>query len=243
MNHHEAKFLLRARRFNGKDANDPVFVDALAEAENDPKLKAWLENEAAFDRAMSAKLLEIQPPPGLRDAILAGSRVSQRAKVWWRKPAWLALAASIAIILTIALQFRSPGPSARDFAEYAMHDLATAHESYNGHRPDLTEFQALVSDTSRPLPGNVKIDADALRRLGCRTMTFAGHEVFEICFQRGGRWYHLYATRAEDFSHDAIDPKSLLVSNGHFTATAWKDASFIYAVATYDGADALRQSI
>jgi len=244
MNHHEAKFILRARRPGGQDARDPVFADALAEAERDPMLKGWLESEAVFDRAMSAKLSEIQPPPGLKDAILAGARISrQRQRAWWKNPAWMGIAAAIAITAIVVVRFGPSRPSAKDFSEFALHELATAHDSHNGHRPELTELQARLNDASLPLPGNIKLDADELRRLGCRTVSFAGHEVFEICFKRDGNWYHLYASRVENFSRGSADARSLMKSEGHFTTTAWKDGQFAYALVTYDGDDALRKLI
>jgi len=243
MNHHEAKFILRARRPGNQDANDPVFSDALAEAEKDPTLKAWLDNEASFDRAMKAKLGEIQPPPGLKEAILAGARASQRPRAWWKNPTWMGLAAAIAITTVVSLRFGPSRPSAKDFSEYALHELATAHDSHNGHRPELTELQSRLTNATVPLPGNIKLDANELRRLGCRTVSFAGHEVFEICFERNGNWYHLYASRVENFSRGAADAKSLVKTEGHFSTTAWKDGQFAYALVTYDGADALRRLI
>jgi hypothetical protein len=243
MNQHEARFLLRAFRPGTADTKDPVFSEALAEAEKDPALKAWLDNESAFDRAMGAKLREIQPPAGLRDAILAGSRISQKPKARWKNPAWLALAASIAITCAITLRLRPSSPSAQDFAEYAMQELATTHNSDSGHRPELSELRAFLTNSPLPLPGNIKINPDELHRLGCRTVSFAGHEAFEICFERGGHWYHLYAVRVEDLSRGAADAKSLLTTKGRFTATVWKDTQFAFALVTYDGPDALRSLI
>ena len=244
MNHHEAKFILRARRPDGQDAKDPVFADALAEAENDPILKSWLENEAAFDRAMGAKLGDIEPPPGLKEAILAGARISQQhPRAWWKNPTWIGIAAAIAVTTVVAVRFGPSRPSAREFGEYALHELATTHDSHNGHRADLTELQARLSSVSRPLPGNIKLDADELRRLGCRTVSFAGHEAFEICFKRDGNWYHLYASGVENFSSGSADARTLMKTEGHFTSTAWKDGQFVYALVTYDGPDALRRLI
>ncbi len=243
MNHHEAKFLLRARRPGVADAKDPVFAEALAETEKHPTLRAWLESEATFDRAMAAKLREIQPPPGLRDAILAGSRASQRQPAWWKKPAWLAVAASIAVILTLTLRFRASGSSTQAFASYALQDLAVNSAEHANHRPEVAELAARFTNTSLPLPGNVKVDADELRRLGCRTLNFAGHEVFEICFKREGNWYHLYATNVKDFSRGSGDAKALFTTKGRISSTAWKDGDFAYALVTDAGADALRRLI
>jgi anti-sigma factor RsiW len=243
MNHHEAKFLLRARRPGSGDAKDPVFAEALAEAEKDPALQAWLENEAAFDRTMAAKLRDIQPPDGLRDAILAGSRASQRQQTWWKKPTWLALAASIAVILAVTLRFQASGSTARDFAGDALQDLATNGKSHDGHRPELAGLQARFANATLPLPGNVKINAEELSRLGCRTVTFAGHQAFEICFQRDGHWYHLYAASVKNFSHGTTDAKSLLMTKGNFSATAWQDDNFAYALVTDGNPENLRRLI
>jgi len=243
MNHHEAKFLLRARRPGGADAKDPVFAEALAETEKDPTLRAWLESEAAFDRTMTAKLREIQPPPGLRDAILAGSRASQRQPLWWKKPAWLAVAASIAIILTLSLHFRASGSSTQAFAGYALQDLAVNSAEHANHRPEVASLAARFTNTSLPLPGNIKVNADELQRLGCRMLKFAGHDVFEICFKRDGHWYHLYAANVKDFSRGSGDANALLTTKGRISSTAWKDGNFAYALVTDAGADALRRLI
>ena len=243
MNHHEAKFLLRARRPGGADARDPVFAEALAETEKDPALRAWLESEAAFDRAVCAKLREMEPPAGLRDAILAGSRASQRQARWWKKPAWLAIAASIVVILSLTLHFRTTGSSTQALASYARQDLAVNSAAHENHRPEVASLAARFTTTSLPLPGNVKVDVNELRQVGCRTLNFAGHEVFEICFKRDGHWYHLYAANVKDFSHGSGDPKALLTTNGRISSTAWKDGNFAYALVTDAGADALRRLI
>ena len=243
MNHHEAKFILRARRPGRQDAQDPVFADALAAAEKDPALKGWLENEMAFDRAMSAKLGEIQPPPGLKEAILAGARATHRPRAWWKNPIWIGLAAAIAITSVAVVRFAPSRPSAGDFSEFALHELATTHDSHNGHRGDLSALQARLSTAAQPLPGNIKLNADELHRLGCRTVSFNGREVFEICFQREGNWYHLYASRVENFSRGTADARSLMKTEGHYTTTAWEDGQFAYALVTYDGVDALRRLI
>ncbi|MBC8040705.1 MAG: hypothetical protein H7Y06_09195, partial [Opitutaceae bacterium] len=72
MNTNEAKFILRARRPDGRDDADPRFQEALEQARRDPALAAWMAREQAFDEAVAARLRAVEPPAGLRDAILAG---------------------------------------------------------------------------------------------------------------------------------------------------------------------------
>jgi len=243
MNQHEAKFLLRAFRPDGQDARDPVFAEALAAAENDPRLKAWLEREELFDQAMRGKLREVQPPPGLREAILAGSRVSRRRPTWWKNPAWLALAAAIAITLTVTLRFRSVTPSAREFTEFALQDLATTEGQHRGRTPDVAQLQTRLASSSRPLPGQTQLSADELRRMGCRAVTFAGHEVFEFCFQRNGTTYHLYAMRTDELSEATLNAKAFLTSQGILNAATWKEAGLAIALVTDEGMPALQRVI
>ena len=103
MNPHDSKFILRARRPGGSDADDPIFAEALAATERDPQLKAWHEREQRTDAALSAKLREIAPPPDLTAAILAGARASVPRPAWWRRPGWLAAAAAFAVLMSLVV--------------------------------------------------------------------------------------------------------------------------------------------
>src|ERR1039458_1792759 len=95
MNNNEAKFLLCAYRPGGRDADDPAFAGALAQARQDPALGAWFAREQAFDTMMASQLGSIAPPPGLREAILTGASVSRASPVARRWPVWLARAAGL----------------------------------------------------------------------------------------------------------------------------------------------------
>jgi hypothetical protein len=243
MNDNEAKFLLRAFRPDGSDALDPRFADALAQAEKSPALQSWFKREKSFDCAIAGKLREVQPSAGLRDAILAGGRVSQRPQTRRKNFAWLALAASIALTLTVALRLHHTGPSAHDFAEFALTELATASDQHHGGGPEQAAMQARLANSTLPLPGSTTLDPAELRRAGCHTVAFAGHEVFEICFVRDGKMFHLYAARTKDFAAGAAQANALVTTKGRFAATAWKDNEFTYALVTEAGTEALRKLI
>jgi len=83
----QARLLLSAYRHSGGDANDPAFAEALALAQRDPQLRAWLEESQHFDRAISERLRSLDVPPDLRETILAGARLS-RAPRWWQSRAF-----------------------------------------------------------------------------------------------------------------------------------------------------------
>jgi len=106
MNNAEAKFILQGYRPNGADASDATFQAALEQVQRDPALHEWFARQQAFDGAVSAKLNDLPAPAGLREAILAGGRVTEAdpSQVrWWRSPALLAAAAAIAVIFTTTL--------------------------------------------------------------------------------------------------------------------------------------------
>jgi hypothetical protein len=247
MNNQEAKFILGAYRPDGRDAGDPAFTDALAHAERDPELRAWLEQQRKFDTSVSTKLKEVAPPAELRAAILAGARASQPRRQWWMNPAWMAAAATVAVLAAVSVTLRQSreAPTVAQLTAFAMKDLAEAHDGHVGYPPEFAGLQTQLASVALPLttPGSMSIDLDELRRKNCRSVTVAGREVFEICFQRDGTWFHLYAARRSDFAPGAVDAKSLIASTGDYAATAWADSKNVYALVTHAGKEALRRVI
>lgn len=244
MNATEAKFLLQAYRPNGSDASDPRFAEALALVQRDPALRAWFERQRAHDSAVSAQLNSLPPPPRLRDAILAGARASQPRRMRWITPTWLAAAAAVVLLLSFTVRGRfapNSAPTAQEFAAFALGELEHQHNAHLGEPPGLAEVQAQLAQTTTPLPERLALNFDELKQKRCRTARFAGREVFEICFERDGRWYHLYAARVKDFAPGPADPRALLIAKGTFAATAWKNAQHLYALVGDAGADDLKR--
>jgi hypothetical protein len=244
MNNQEAKFILEAYRPNGADAADATFTAAIAQAQRDPELRAWWERQRTFDTSLAGKLKDIAPPVGLRDSILAGVRASRPRRQWWSNPAWFAAAAVIAVLAVTAFSLRtgSNQMTIGDLANVALGDMIDAHHQHTGRPTPLAGVQQQLARMSLPLT-NLRVDLDDLKQKNCRTIRISGREVFEFCFQRDGTWFHLYAGRREDFAPGAADPKSLLRSREGFAATAWADASYVYALVTDNGVEALRRVI
>jgi hypothetical protein len=245
MNNPEAKFILGAYRADGQDAGDPVFAEPLAQAERDPELRRWLERQRKFDGAIAGKLREIAPPPGLREAILAGARASQPRRRWFARPGWLLAAAAFAIMATLVTRvgLSRTAPDGAALAAAALRDLADAHDEHVGHPRALAGVQAELASARLPLVGSIALDPDALQKLACRRVSLAGRQLFEICFERDGTWYHVYVGRRVDFAPGNIDPRTTFAAQGQFAATAWADATHVYALVTRDGAEALRRVI
>jgi hypothetical protein len=243
MNNEEAKFILGAYRPDGRDAADPQFAAALAQAGRDPELRAWFERQRAFDRTVAAKLGAIAPPAGLREAILAGGRASQPRRRWWASPAWLAAAAAIALLALVGVQGLRPaggGGALAEFAALAVGELAADHASHEGFPAGLGEVQARLAAATGPLTRTLSIDLEELRRQRCRTVRLGGREAFELCFNRDGIWYHLYVAPRGRLAPGA---GAAMAARGDYAAAAWTDAQHVYALVAPGGAAAIQRLI
>ncbi len=259
MSNQEAKFILGAYRPDGQDANDPAFREALAQAAHDPELRAWFEQQRKFDTALSVKLQQIVPSTGLREAIITGARISsvkaKRAsstsvsgavRSWWTHPASLAAAAALMLATMLGITFRRSTalPTGRDLAAFATRDLDKAHDEHLGYPASLGALQTQLANLQLPLTKSIALDLAELRSKKCRAVKMSdGREVFELCFQRDGIWFHLYVGKRSDFAPAAMDPKALMRVEGIFASTAWADELHVYALVTSDGTNALKHVI
>lgn len=252
MNNQEAKFILRASRPDGQDADDPQVQEALQQAQRDPLLAQWLERERAADAKIAALLDEIAPPPELRAQILAGARASRIVTPWWRQQPWLAAAAAAVLLLSVSTvtwrATRDPVPPAETWAQFATYDLADQHGDHDSHQSGIGEVETmlaragngLVAATGGASATGAALGVDRLRQRGCRTVSFAGREVFEICFKRDGTWFHLYVARRGEQDPVASTAAVIADVRDHRVAT-WSDAQNVYALVTGAGREVLER--
>lgn len=238
MNNEEAKFILQAYRPGGGDAADALFAQALEQARRDPALAAWFERERAHDAAIAARLRTILPPDDLRPAILAGARATARGGARWRLPAWIGLAASVALILAAALFWLQPA-QAEEFPDFAMAYAAGPFRLSN-HQEDLDKLRAWLAEREAPLPLQVPSGCRKLQTLGCKTVEFRGKNISLICFERG-REYHLFVARRADYPNLRECPKPEFRTKGRWASAHWSDEENCYVLATDAGMDELRR--
>lgn len=242
MNTIEAKFILRARRPNGSDDENPAFAAALEQARRDPALAAWLAREQAFDEAVTARLRAVEPPPGLRDMILAGARMERRAP-FWAGARYLALAASVTLLLGVFFfvgSVRTTTPSAEILALGAMDDwMLDSH-----HMEPLGGTGALHAAVMNPrarLLGGLGLDARTIKSGGCRVITVAGREVLEVCFHREGAGeLHLYIAQRGDFGGGRFPETPMFRERGTLASVSWADERNAYVLVSDQGTHALR---
>ncbi len=238
----EAKFILSAFRPNGSDAGDARFGDALRMTDGDPMLKAWFARSRAHDEAIAGKLRQIAPPEGLREAILAGVRVSDPRKNSGLGWGWIASLAAAAALVIGVFSMRAPArpeSGTTALAGFAIDDMVNKRHGGDGE-PAGALIARLQAKGAR-MPVAEQIDFEGLRETGCRTLNFAGHDVLEVCFLREGTWYHLYLTRRDGPIGNSVDRGPTFISEAAGAAAVWSDARFNYALASKAGVEALRR--
>ncbi len=234
MNNTEAKFILQGYRPNGADASDATFCAAVEQAKSDPALGEWFAKQRSFDAAVSAKLGQVQPPADLRAAILAGGRVSKYAspRSWWTQPAWMAVAAGVAVIFAAGLALWPKQAAAFDDFAFADAKLSALH---GGHGRENNELQAILNDPAMRLGQKLPIDFANLHETGCRTVDYKGRDVLELCFKRNGVWFHAYIARAADFPRMVMTPAPALEDRGTTSIASWTDAGHLIVVVSKTG--------
>lgn len=241
MTNEEAKFMLSGYRPNGADADDAAMADALAQAERDPSLKQWFQREQEFDGIVAAKLGAIPAPAGLRESILAGTRMSSASARkpspgWWRQPWTIGLAAAAAVVVAFTLTLSEPKlrvaklPGMEPILNVALADFGGAHGM--GPKADaMGEFGAwLGRDNSRLGADVMPVELSELTAYGCRSINVAGHDVFEICFQRESGWYHVFIAPREAFDPEGLHRDPMFHEKGEFIAATWADEKYAYLV-------------
>jgi hypothetical protein len=241
MNNQEAKFILSAYRSSGADANNAVFAEALQQVKQDPALAEWFSRTQAHDAAVAKKLGQIQPPAGLREAILTGARVSRSAPAQgpWR---WMALAAAVAVLLVGGgvMSLRKSADVHDPLTTLALSD--TAFDRHGGYGEEVKLIQAKLSEPTTRLTAGLPLDLNALRNTGCRTIALDGQEVFEVCFNRNGTWFHLYATKADASRMTNATTEPTFHQRDRFCCASWSDArtGLHYAVIGEGNTEAFR---
>jgi hypothetical protein len=238
----EAKFILSAFRPDGSDTGNDAFSGALRIAVDDPVLGAWFAQSRAHDAAIAGKLGQISPPDGLREAVLAGVRVSGSQKSIGLGWGWIAGLAAVAAVAIGVFSMRAPShpeSGTTELAGFAINDMVT--EKHGGRGEPASALIAELQTKGARMPGADQIDFEKLRDSGCRTLNFAGHDVIEVCFARDGALFHLYVTRRDGPLGDSVASGPSFIVQAAGAAAVWSDKRFDYAVASTAGVEALRR--
>jgi hypothetical protein len=234
MNNQEAKLILQAYRLGGQDAGDPQFAEALEQAQRDPELERWYAEERAIGIRIQSKINSAAiAPAGLKDNLLA-LRKLVRPSPRWSQPAWLAAAAAIILIASIAA-FWWPSVNAPQFV--SLRETATQNSMREADHVNLmAQDMAKIRDwlKTQNVPTDFEIPSsfrDAMLH-GCKVMDWHRHKVTMLCFMpNGGGHVDLFVvdcTRFRDFKPS--EAPQFATSNG-LTIATWSRGNKTYLLA------------
>lgn len=238
MDNEQAKFILQAYRPGGADAGDPQFAEALEQVRRDPGLAKWFEEQQALDEAIAAKLESAPVPSGLKSSILA-ARTVVRPRAWRSRPATLAWAACLALLLSFAgLWFKAN----TGYAAYHndMVKTVASLDSLDLRESDVGKIKDWLEAAKAPSRFAMPAGLKKFAGLGCRVLNWRGKEVTLICFcddSNGLRdKVHLLVIDTRDLPGAPPGPEPRFKENGHIATASWSDDEYTYILAGHKGA-------
>jgi hypothetical protein len=181
VNKEEAKRILVGYRPGFTEVRDPEVAEALKTVRRHPDLQLWLQEQTAFHELISTELRRIQPPPDLKEKILAQHNV---VVPLWHRPALLLQAACFAAALIIAALWGHSRSEEEGFANFQKRMLGFALRVYRMdiEANSLAQVQQFL--VSQNVPTAYTLTPALLNTpvKGGAALAWQGHPVAMICF-------------------------------------------------------------
>ncbi len=244
MNNAKARFILRSYRSSGEDARDPAFREALEQAERDPGLKGWLQQEMELDNAIRVRLAGVAAPASLLDDILATQAVTT-ARPFRRYARWLAMAAAFAILAAgtwITAHRLQPALAYDAFPRMASSFLSKPFQLE--HKADnLEQARAWLQarNASWDIPTTDAMETAATGGVGCRPINWKGQQVYLFCFfLDDGNVAHYFIMETDALPDARTGEPALWARHGKYTTATWADERYTYVLAGTGGISELQ---
>lgn len=239
MNNNTAQHILSAYRSDGSDAGDPRFKEALQQAERDPHMKAWFEEDQALDQAIRSTLHDITPPEGLKEELLAIPSVySPQTRSRFRPHNWLALAAGLLLMMGAAVMVMNQWEPALSYTAFPQvtADFLDTKFVLNHVASDVQGAEEWLHAQGVETPLNVPDSlaaAGGQRGVGCAPIEWRNEKIALFCFWMEDGTVGHYFVMDLDALPDAPRNAELRVAQygGEKTAT-WTDNDNAYVFNT-----------
>ncbi len=240
MHEQEARLILQAYRPGGQDQNDPHFAEALQETVRNSELGRWFAEEQAFDQAIAGHLEKMPAPFGLKTRILANDGTP--TKSWAAR--WTIGLAAIAALLFLLAQvvglWRNQTPAAGALPDYSreMVSFIQRPPPLDMESQDLGKIQNWLAQKKK-ISAEVPPALASLEPVGCRILSFRGHDVTLICFHRdGNRLAHLFVVDRAALPKLKPGEKPVFSTEGEWTTASWAEKDHAYMITVQGDRDA-----
>jgi hypothetical protein len=234
--------ILLAYRPGGEDEHDPKVAEALALADSDPALQHWLDEHLIAQQAIRETVRQIPVPAGLRENILANSKIVHPT-VWLRRKTWLSIAAALALLLGFAGLWLTSGSSGAFYTfrdrmvrkvlrEYTM-DIVTS---------DMGEIRRFLLDHGAPGDYSLPPGLNRYAVLGAGVHSWQGQRISMVCLDGGaqGTLFLFVVDSGAVQRPPGASPEFAAVSK--LTTASWTGGGRSYVLAGTGGADVLRKT-
>ncbi|MBN8712253.1 MAG: hypothetical protein BGO12_20245 [Verrucomicrobia bacterium 61-8] len=248
MDREQAKTILSAWRPGVDDpAGHAALEEALALMESDPELAEWFAAQQEEDAAIRAELRAIEPPPGLRDAILAQAKTidfpAERPAAPSLLARWAAIAAC-AVLAGLGL-YVSQLPQQIDprylAAELPRLDKKHAH-SFESRTGDLEAIRSWLA--AHGGPSDFQIPAGLVGRgaIGCEVASVEGAKISILCFPiAGGEPVHLYVVARDRLTTPPPEGAPVIATRNSAVLASWSSGELSYFLSGRDSAEELQR--
>jgi hypothetical protein len=250
MKRDEAQFILRAYRANSDDALDPQFQAALELAKQDSELAKWFAEEQAVDAAFARHVRAGVPvPPNLQKQLLL-LRATTSCRPWWRRSAWVGIAASIAVVLgaTTVTWWRSIVQGREAEAQLGAFRVSMVgavdrvhHEDVAGLRGE--ELRRWLRDHGGDAGFVLPAGLTEKDIMACKIVGWRQQQVTMLCLKIDGKHTDLFVVDMGSLPRMPVGAEPRVASVGSVGTAAWRRDGKLYLLVANRPAEELKRLI
>ena len=204
----------------------------MAVAHRDPELGKWFDQHQAFQMAMRAKLREVQAPEHLKAALLAKPKIVPLPRLRWQHPAWLAAAAVIVVLLSLAAFWPRQRIPDR-FSDYRLTMVVAAENPYlmDVTNSDMRVLRAKLAQKNAPAGYALTPGLAKLQLTGGVALKWRNNPVSMVCFDRGNKQMVFLFVLSRSALKDPPPEKPEVRTVDGLTTASWSRGELTYVLA------------
>jgi hypothetical protein len=230
MNREEAKSILESFRPGGADAANPQFAEALGLVERDAELRAWFQEQRAFDSAIAENLKDLAVPADLKASILAG-RAVVRMPLWRDSRMRVAAAAAVALMVALAgAKYVGSGASFAEFREKLIVEAWAGDRHVDFESSEWKEVSRWLAAQNVSTNFNLPPALANVRLHGASVVDLDGHRISCVCLADGPKHLHLFVVTGAEFSDRSRDGTPDFEKCSGWKTASWQQGDKIFVL-------------